>query len=206
MVQRGTLILRVFGSLLAFATAAGAQEEFRHEVSAQGTGFFTKVSLAEERGITQKATKTGGVLAGYRFHWKPWLSFEGNYGYDRNSQKFFTSSGLTAIKSNVHQVTGGFVVNVPVTLTKLKPYVLAAGGALVFDPRNEGTLVTGASRQTRGVFVYGGGADYAVSRHFSARLEYRGLVYKTPDFDIGRLDADQVTHIAQPSAGIVFRF
>jgi len=32
------------------------------------------------------------------------------------------------------------------------------------------------------------------------------LVYNTPDFGLTNLRVDKVTHTAQPSAGVVFRF
>jgi len=32
------------------------------------------------------------------------------------------------------------------------------------------------------------------------------LVYNTPDFGLASLRVDRVTHTAQPSAGLVFRF
>jgi hypothetical protein len=38
------------------------------------------------------------------------------------------------------------------------------------------------------------------------RAEYRGFVYKNPDFGLASLKTDSWTHTAQPSAGIVFRF
>jgi hypothetical protein len=38
------------------------------------------------------------------------------------------------------------------------------------------------------------------------RAEYRGLVYKAPSFNLAGLNTDSWTQIAQPSAGIVFRF
>jgi opacity protein-like surface antigen len=74
----------------------------------------------------------------------------------------------------------------------------------VFDPTN--SLVAGAQRQTVGAFSYGAGADFPVVRHISLRLEYRGLVYNAPNFGLKSLDANTVTHAAQPSAGLVFRF
>jgi opacity protein-like surface antigen len=60
--------------------------------------------------------------------------------------------------------------------------------------------------QARGAFLYGGGADYAFTRHLSLRGEYRGLVYKSPSFNLASLKTDAWSHIAQPSAGIVYRF
>jgi len=93
------------------------------------------------------------------------------------------------------------------TFLRLQPYALAGAGALVFDPTgNFGGSFAGATTETRATFVYGVGAQYAVSRHLSLRAEYRGLVYKAPDFNLAGLNTDSWTQIAQPSAGIVFRF
>jgi len=192
-------------SLLVLPAAAKAQEGPWHEVSLQGTGFFTKDS--QGRGITQHATDTGGFLAGYRYHFNRWLAAEASYGYDRNTQRSFTAGGAFNVQSNVHQATGALVVSVPRSVAKLQPYVLAGAGALVFDPTNNpGRTVLGAQKQAKAAFVYGGGVDYGVLKHVFLRAEYRGLVYKRPDFGLSNLNSDVVAHTAQPSAGIVFRF
>lgn len=72
---------------------------------------------------------------------------------------------------------------------------------MFFDPRR-GSV----SEQTRGTFVYGGGVDVPVSKHFLVRAQYRGFVYKVPDFELSSLKIDKFTHSAVPSAGLVFRF
>lgn len=66
--------------------------------------------------------------------------------------------------------------------------------------------MAGAERQATGVFAYGAGADFPVVRHVWLRAEYRGLVYSTPDFGLRNISTNAITHIAEPSAGIVFRF
>jgi opacity protein-like surface antigen len=182
-----------------------AQEEGRHEVSVQGTGFFTKDS--QGNGISQHTTDTGGFLASYRFHFNRWLAAEASYGYARNTQQNLTATGPFNVQSNVHQATGALVVNVPWRAARLKPYALAGVGALVFDPTgNAGGFVAGAQRQTKAAFLYGGGIDYKIVRHVSLRAEYRGFVYQRPDFGLSSLNSDATTHTAQPSAGIVFQF
>ena len=188
---------------LALTIGASAQE-VRSEVSVQGTGFFTKNNTGNN--TLQRTTETGGVLAGYRYHLYRWLAVESVYGYDRNSQEFFSPAGAARVQSNVHQATGGFVVSLPAKAGwRISPYLLAEGGALVFDPTNNNSFI-GARRQAVGTFVYGGGADFPVVRHVSLRAEYRGLVYNAPDFGIRSLNTNRVTHTAQPSAGLVFRF
>ncbi len=192
----------LFGTMILLASASGAQE-MRSEVSVQGTGFFTKNS--DGRGIQQRATETGGVLVGYRYNINRWLAAEASYGYDRNTQ-IYSGSVPARVQANVHQITGAAVVKLP-SFAKLQPFVLAGGGGLVFDPTNNpGGTFTGATRETKGAFLYGGGADYRLTRHLALRAEYRGFVYKAPSFNLTSLDTDKVTDVAQPSAGIVFRF
>jgi len=196
-------IIATFALLLGVSAVA---QESRSEISLQGTGFFTKD--ASGQGVTQRSTNTGGFLVGYLYHFNRWLAAEAVYGYDRNTQQLFAPAGFSRIQANVHQATGGFVFRVPAPARfRISPYVLAEGGALVFDPTgNTFGTVPGAQRQTTGVFAYGGGADFPILRHVSLRAEYRGLVYSTPDFGLTALNTNTVTHTAQPSAGIVFPF
>jgi len=201
--MRRTALIVAAVSLLAVGAAA---QEVRSEISFQGTGFFTKDSTGQ--GTTQRGTETGGFLIGYRYHFNRWLAAETVYGYDRNTQEYFGSTQLSRVQANVHQATGGFVVSLPTSAKwRFSPYLLAEGGALVFAPTgNAFASVAGAQRQAVGVFSYGGGVDYVLVKHLSLRAEYRGLVYNAPDFGQPSLNVDKVTHTAQPSAGVVFRF
>ncbi len=188
-----------------FVGAAVAQES-RSEFSVQGTGLFTKDSAGQ--GTTQRGTEAGGFLVGYRYHFNRWLAGEGVYGYGRNTQEYFAAGGLSRIQANVHQATGGLVLSLPASARfRIHPYVLAEGGALIFDPTGKAFgSVPGAQKQTVGVFAYGGGADFPLVKHVSLRAEYRGLVYSAPDFGLRELNTNTTTHAAQPSAGLVFRF
>jgi outer membrane immunogenic protein len=192
----------VFAVPFLFATSALAQEA-RSQVSLQGTGVFIKDS--DNQGLTQEATRSGGFLVGYSYKFHRWAGVEGNYGYARNTQKYFATSGPTAIQSNIHEITGAFVLHVPLETPIVKPYALAGTGALIFDPTDNGRLA-GADQQTKAAFVYGGGVNFDVAHNFGIRAEYRGFVYKTPDFKLGILELDKTTHLAQPSIGIFFRF
>lgn len=207
MMTKRVGLLTVLSALLLFGSAAFAQEEpaWQHgEISVQGTGFFTKDSAGS--GISQHATDTGGFIVGYRYHFNNWIAAEADYGYDRNTQQNLTSTGAFNLQTNVHQATADLVVTLPGN-SRINPYVLAGGGALIFDPTgNSGQSVAGALRQAKGAFVYGGGADFPIVRHVALRAEYRGFVYNRPDFQLTALDSHVTAHTAQPSAGIVFRF
>ena len=171
------------GSLMILPAAAQAQEEWRHEVGVQGTGFFTKDSSGN--GISQRATDSGGFLIDYRYHFNLWLAAEGSYGYTRNSQQNFTFTGDFNVQSNIHQLTGAFLVTPPISIARVRPFLLAGTGALIFDPTdNPGGFVARAESQTKAAFVYGGGTD----------------------FGLDTLNSDAAAHTAVPSVGIVFRF
>ena len=73
---------------------------------------------------------------------------------------------------------------------------------MVFNPRNMRNLES----QTRGALVYGGGLDVPMFKHVALRTQYRGFVYKIPDFDTSKLKTDKFTHAVVPSAGLAFTF
>ena len=150
-----------------FGMSSWAQE-FRHEVTIQGSGFFQKQTTAG--GITNEPTNSGGVMAGYRFNLKNWLAVEGDYDYFRNHQTF---SGEQ--RHHIHtdecsrrdwccHCEASFLQNA-LKLPGVKivsPFVLAGGGAMFFDPRG-GSI---SNEQTRGAFVYGGGIRCADVKTF----------------------------------------
>jgi opacity protein-like surface antigen len=202
MLRQTAIMLAGFVMLLALTATA---QESRSEISVQGTGLFTQDTSGQ--GVSRTTTDTGGFQVGYRYNINRWVAAEGNYGFDRNTQRYFGGFGESRVQANVHAVTGDLVVRLPLPIRRITPYALAGGGGLIFDPTgNSFGSVPGAGSQGKGAFLYGAGADYALTRHFSVRAEYRGFVYKNPDFGLAALHSDSWTHTAQPSAGIVFRF
>ena len=193
------VIITVAGS----ASTALAQVEQPSQVSIQGTALVTKDS--KDQIPSNEVTRSGGFLVGYSYQFSRWLGAEANYGYSRNTNNFVTFGGPSSLEANFHEVTGALVAHIPVSARGIRPYVLGGGGALVLDPTDKFS-VTGAERQTRGTFVYGGGANFDITHNFGLRAEYRGLVYKVPDFSVTVLNLDKFTHLAQPSFGFYFRF
>ena len=101
--------------------------------------------------------------------------------------------------------TGGFLIGYRYNFNRW----FAAEANYGYDRNTQfyfGGTFAGATLETKPTFVYGVGAQYAFTRHLSLRAEYRGLVYKAPSFNLAGLNTDSWTQIAQPSAGIVFRF
>lgn len=197
---------RVFTTLIvgiaSMALPAFSQREMEtsgHEVSAQAFGSF--VTSTTQNGIENKATHSGGVLGSYRYWFNKYHGIEANYGYALNTQSYGNTSGVIGVKTYSNEVSGAYVFRYP--LRKFTPFVLAGAGALVFDPKD----FVGAKTQGRAAFVYGGGADYNLSRRVFVRAEYRGFVYNSPTYDLPTLSGvDRVTHRAEPSIGFGYRF
>ena len=202
-MMRTILHLAVGVGLLSVAAMA---QENRQEISVQGTGLFT--SSTSGNGNVYSSTDSGGVLATYRFHLNRWASVEGGYGFDLNTQKYLVGSQGFRIQSGIHQFTGSLVVSLPSHgHSRVNPYLLAGGGVLLFDPTsNQFNTFSNAQTQPKGVFVYGAGVNYAIHKGIALRAEYRGLIYGTPDFGFNTLDTNSMTHAAEPSIGLAFRF
>jgi opacity protein-like surface antigen len=207
--MRRTFVLSAVAFIFLFI-ASGFAQDYKSEVSIQGTANIPKNS--DNIDIPHEATKSGGFLIGYRYHLNSWFAVQGDYGYTRNTQKYFDPFfGETDIQANMHQLTGEAVITAP-SRSRVRPYALAGVGALFFRPTNSLTnLFVGVgnntgNNQTKPAFVYGGGVDFDISRYLAFRAEYRGLVYKIPDFQLPGLSSDNFTHLAQPSVGLVWRF
>jgi opacity protein-like surface antigen len=184
--------------VILFGISAWAQES-KYEVTVQGSGFFPKQTT--KGAVTSKPMSSGGLMTGVRVNLSNRFAFEGDYDYFRNDAKYVVNRGLNRVPMNVHGVTGTGIMRLP-AFRNLRPFALAGGGLMMFDPRKTSAINT----QTRGTFVYGGGADIPVIKHVALRAQYRGFVYKVPDFDNSKFKADKFSHAAVPSAGLVLTF
>lgn len=192
-----------FGAMFVAASLATmpgfAQESGRSEVSVQAFGSFVKSTT--DNGIQQNATNSGGVLANYRFFFSNDNGVEVNYGYSLNTQSYDLATGPLGVKAHQNEVTAAYVYRHP--LRHFTPFAEGGVGALVFDPKD----APAASTQARAAFVYGGGADFNLTKQIFLRAEYRGLVYDSPTFGLSEATgADRVTHRAEPSIGFGYRF
>ena len=195
------LVVTWFAGMASIALPAFSQSETpdKNEVSVQAFGSFVKSTT--NNGVENTATNSGGVLGSYRYFFNAHNGVEANYGYSLNTQSYNSTSGALGVKSYSHEISAAYVFRVP--LHKFTPFVLAGAGGLIFDPKD----FVGASSQTRAAFVYGGGADFNLSRHVFVRAEYRGFVYNSPTYDIpGLAGTDRITHRAEPSVGFGYRF
>jgi outer membrane immunogenic protein len=192
--------------LFLFASISLAQTS-RSEVSASFTGNFSKES--DGNSIAQTASNSGGFLASYRFSFGSFSAVELNYGYTRNDQNYNFGIPIissSTIQTDVHEATAAYVLT-PRGSGRLKPFVLGGGGALIFNPINNcNSSFLGAETQARGAILYGAGVDYKLFGGVGLRLQYRGLFYKAPDFNVPGFSTGTWEHMAEPAAGLLFRF
>jgi opacity protein-like surface antigen len=207
--MRRSSVLSAFAFIFLFI-AAGVAQDNRSSFSIQGT-----VDLPQNQdniAIPHHATDSGGFMLGYRYNFKPWFAVQGDYGYTRDTQSYFDPVfGETDIQSGIHQLTGEAVITAP-PHRRIRPYGLAGIGGLFFRPTNSfnnqsiGISNNTGNNQAKAAFVYGGGVDFDINHFVALRAEYRGYLYKIQDFQIDGLASDNVTHLAVPSIGVVWRF
>jgi outer membrane immunogenic protein len=213
--KAGILLLSIFllTSLLAFA------QQNRFDVSLGVTAAFNKSSTGN--GTTDAPTNSGGFLATVRYRFTAKSAVDLNYGITHNSQIYFSAPNTFRIHNKATEFTGAYVFT-PFETEKAESFVFGGIGLLSFNP--DTTFVDGvqtpipADRRTQVAFLYGGGLDYRIfssiplirkypaSEHLALRLQYRGLVYKAPDFHISDLFTGAYGHMAEPSVGIVIEF
>ncbi len=195
--------------VVAAISAASAQDVGHFDASVAWAGVFSKTSTAYAGGVALKPTTSGAVLGTFRFRFNRMHALELNIGRTSNSQKYFIDPDTFRVNSDVTEYSGAYVFS-PFRTAKVEPFLLGGAGALRFYPGNsyiDGFQAAfGATRQTSLAFLYGGGADYRLWRALSLRLQYRGLVYKAPNFHVQTLVTGAKGHMAEPSIGIVFKF
>jgi outer membrane immunogenic protein len=191
------------GSALASVPMVAQQEYSKQEVSIQALGSFGKSTTSN--GVEQTSTNSGGVLANYRYFFTNKSGVELNYAFSTNTQSYALGGGPLGVNTRSNEASAAYVFRMP--LKHFTPFLLAGAGGLIFSPKNFSNDFGPANTQARAAFVYGGGADFNVGSHVFLRAQYRGLVYNSPTYDLTALNgADRITHRAEPSIGVGYRF
>ena len=166
-------------------------------------GFYQMTSTASGNGITDKASKSAGAAAYFRrsYHW--WLGYEAGYEYTRYTD-YYTGQ-VFGIQHNQHEFSGSYYVHGPHTIAGIQPFALAGVSALVFSPSLNGGQR--AAWQARPGINYGAGINVPLlTSYFGLRFEYRGVYYRTPDYDRGNLTTNAWRNTSEPMGGLYFRF
>jgi opacity protein-like surface antigen len=146
--------------------------------------------------VTQDATPAVGGFATFHQAFTRWLGYNVHFGYSRfseqysNGSQFIPNSTSTlpasssfvagSIRTNVYDLSVASVIEGPRT-RRFTTFAQVGGGGLFFNPINS---KVGATPQIRPTLVFGVGANFKVTAHLDFRAEYRGLFYKSPDFNL----------------------
>jgi opacity protein-like surface antigen len=154
--------------------------------------------------IKDSPSTSMGVLATARQSLHPWLGYELNYSYTRFSERYSTIP--FGVQNNVHEVSGAYLVQGPtIPILGLQPFGAVGVGALIFLPTSVGGQKYG--KQTRVPVLFEVGVNYPIiTSHLGLRLQYRGLSYKTPDFNTTLLTTGTRRITSEPSVGAYVRF
>jgi len=202
MCIRRTLCFLLFLLSAGLGNRATAQTLKNFEAAAGVFGQFT--GTTNGNGIKDNPTDSLGGLATVRQSFHPWLGYEVNYSYTRFSERYSTIP--FGVQDNMHEVSGAYLVQGPtIPILGLQPFAAVGVGALIFLP----TTVGGQkyTQQSRVPLLYEFGVNYPVlTSHLGLRFQYRGLSYKTPDFNQPLLTTGTRRTTSEPSAGAYFRF
>jgi hypothetical protein len=208
-------------SAFLFLTTLGLGQDNRFDVNLGAGAVFNRTSIGN--GTTLTPTNSGTVLFTARYRFSERSSVEFNYAHTANSQIYSAPPLTYRIHNTISEYSGAYVFSF-LQSERVEPFLFAGAGAVSFYPSYNGDTINDvltdipASKQTKPAFLYGGGIDYRIfstlpfvrrsslSNHLALRLQFRGLVYKAPDFKVQNLFTGDKGHMMEPSAGIVVKF
>jgi len=192
-----------------FALAASAQVQDRLDFSISGGAIFGKTVSQPTSAVSLAPHFSGAVFGTVRYHLTDLQAVEINIGHENSSQLFTKSPDTFRISGTVLEYSGAYVLT-PMRDHRLQPFIFAGGGGLRWSVGNQYidqvSVNLGAVKQNSLAFLYGGGADYRLWRSLALRLQYRGLIYRAPDFGVSSLFISAKDHMAEPAAGLVLKF
>jgi opacity protein-like surface antigen len=204
MCGRRRLSSLVFLLLFAVTSHYTAEAQIAKNLEAGINVFGQFTGDSSGNGVTDSPTSSMGALINVRqsFHW--WLGYEVNYSYTRFSERFNTTP--YPIQQNMHEVSAAYLVQGPrLPFLNLQPFGAAGVGGVIFLP----TTVGGQryDQQWRTPFLYEVGVNYPLfTSHLGLRFQYRGLIYKTPDYGSSLVKTDAMRQTSEPSVGAYLRF
>jgi hypothetical protein len=200
MVIRRSLSFLVLLLIAGLGNRAMAQSIKNMEGAVAIFGQFTGTSSGD--GVTDSPTNSLGALATFRQSFHPWLGYEVNYSYTRFTERYSTIP--FGVQNNLNEVTGAYLVQGP-SFIGFQPFAAIGFGSLIFLPTTTGGQKY--NQQYRVPLLYEFGVNYPIlTSHLGLRLQYRGLSYKTPDFNSALLTTGARRTTSEPSVGAYLRF
>jgi opacity protein-like surface antigen len=170
---------------------------------------------------TQSSSTSAGGLFTFHSAIKPYLGFNVNFNYSQFKQSFSVGGGTASINggnpiitgysdvgslnTRMYELTASYAFEGP-RFKRFRTFGQFGGGGLFFQPIS----AYFAKEETRPAMLFGVGTEYNVSRHFSIRAEYRGLLYKDPNYQTystGNYPQQRLFTVTNvPAISFVYRF
>jgi opacity protein-like surface antigen len=197
--------MMLLGALFVCAAAVGRAQESRQDVSMSFIGVYAPDVYG---GVVHPmtSTKTGGVLASYRYDLTPRSQLELNYSFAQNSIKY---NSISFPQGEVHarqqEITGAYIYTR--SYHNYNPFLEAGVGGYIFTPiLDNGTHQLDAKQNTNIGALFGGGLAYEISPSFDVRVGYRGFLLKAPDFGEASFKTNKYYVLMTPSIGVAYHF
>jgi opacity protein-like surface antigen len=189
--------------LLPLTAVAGFAQESRQDISVSGSALFPPYIAGN--GAQLHATVGYGTLVSYRYLLTPRAGLELNYQYAQEVQHFTNPTNTVLVHDREQEVSGAYVYSF--NFRNFNPFLEAGIGGFILSPiDDQKTTLQGLSRNTNVGGLYGAGIAYELSPSFDIRIEYRGLIYKTPTFGQTNFSTGRYYNISDPVVGIAYHF
>ena len=194
------------GSAAASAQKEAARAISRTDIAVSVYGAFSGATTGNN--VQQSPSNSAGGMIEVRHIVNPIVGYEGTYSFNRSNQTYTSCPGIfnplcvqIPVLANAHEVTGDWVASLRVS--NLRPFALAGVGFL-FDVPASGQ--TGATIDTKPMFVYGAGLDWGILPHLGIRGQFRGNLYRAPDLTTAFGSTGAFIHTSEPMIGAYLRF
>lgn len=200
--------MMILAGLPLLAGVAHAQES-RQDFSVSYSGLIPPTVVGNA--VHQSSTIGDvGVLGSYRYQLTPRGAAEVNYGYNRYINKYETPTNNIRAHTQYQEFSAEYVFY-PKAYGKFFPFIEGGIGGFMFGiiNDNKSSYNTGILHSNTNIGIpYGAGVAYEVSPSFDIRVEYRGIVMRSPDMSAQEniTRTGRYTNINNPVIGFAYHF
>lgn len=170
--------------------------------------------------LTQSLHPSANLVATFRQSFRPLLGYSINVGYTRAAEHNTNNAGAELpgtrsnfyVPNNVWELSFSHVAQMHIT-HRLTGFTDEGAGFMAFQPAKRGSTTTipipggccaVVGTNFRPLIVFGAGADYHFNPQWALRAEYRGLLYKYPDYGQGL--PKLITITSEPTVSLTYTF
>ncbi|MGH9474908.1 MAG: outer membrane beta-barrel protein [Terriglobales bacterium] len=170
----------------------------RFAIFAAGS-YQTAAATQSNGGVPLSTTNVAGWQLGLRVHGNDYNAFEFRFSFAQPTQTY--GSNLS-VRFSEETYSLDYVRTIPLE-GSIRPFFLGGVSIIHYIPVGANNTV-GSGPQVRPGIDYGAGLDWKLTPQLSLRIEYRGIIYRLPDFDL--IGISQWNHMPVPDVGLEWHF